>query len=208
MTVWVGITSFNLAAGFIIFMARISSSNITVRPVKGFSICLYFIINIYFIVSVQSQIKSTKRRNNFQMEILHTSLQDSKLSKNHEFTNVLIQILFQESDPDRRLSHIHQPPWQRLTGKRQWWSLQGCNWTPQLIVRVMMSSSCTWMKMGIRELPPIWLKSKIDIYNATASRLRWERCIFCSRMYQNDKDKKCLCLKMSYFIMKLPTSTL
>ena len=103
MTVWIGITSFNLAAGFIIFMARIGSANISVRPMKGFAIFMYFIINIYFIISVQSQIKQTKRRNNFQMEILHTNIQDSKIpEESNSFQPLNIKVQFQELDLDQQ----------------------------------------------------------------------------------------------------------
>jgi len=63
LILWVGITSFTLCGCLLIFVIRISSqATNTFKTSKIVAIILYFLLNIYFIASVEAYIRKLSRR--------------------------------------------------------------------------------------------------------------------------------------------------
>lgn len=80
LEIWCGITSFNLCACFIIFLFRVcsSSSAYGLKTSKIIAITLYLLLNIYFIVSVDSYIRVLRRRSALTKDIMIAARQGER----------------------------------------------------------------------------------------------------------------------------------
>lgn len=72
MEVWIGINCFNMSAGVVIFLVRVSGSRATwaVGPSRALGALLYLGLNLYFVCSVVALTKTVKRMKHLQKQIL------------------------------------------------------------------------------------------------------------------------------------------
>ena len=72
MEVWIGINCFNISAGAVIFLVRVSGSRATwaVGPSRALGALLYLGLNLYFVCSVVALTRTVKRRKHLQKQIL------------------------------------------------------------------------------------------------------------------------------------------
>ena len=72
MEVWIGINCFNISAGVVIFLVRVSGSRATwaVGPSRALGALLYLGLNLYFVCSVVALTRTVKRRKHLQKQIL------------------------------------------------------------------------------------------------------------------------------------------